>query len=160
MNKKPIEDNGLTDTGRFRKLYTKSMRGNNTVRHIGPSDTGKYLTAILGSLVIGIGGVALLIWLRPDYDPLLVAGVIFAFLTPTTTSLLSFFKASEAKEQAQETAEQATETHLSVNSRLDAFIRQAAALARAEGLSEGEEIGRNAANTRTDELKKGQGNIS
>lgn len=103
--------------------------------------TGGYLTAIIASLVVGVGGLSLILFIRPDYDPLLVAGIIFAFLTPTTTSLLSFIQAKEAKEQAKE-------THLAVNSRLDQFIKQATLVAKAEGVDEG----RKDANARTDLL--------
>ena len=123
----------LGETDKFRAMLRKT--GTNE------DNTGKYLTAILGALLLGIGGLAVILWLRPEYDPVLVAGMIFAFLTPTTTSLLSFMKAEEAKEQAKE-------THLSVNSRLDKFIEQASVAAKAEGM----DLGRKEANDRTDAL--------
>lgn len=126
----------LTDTDKFRAMLLKV--GEKDDGHI-----GNYLTAVIISLVVGVGGLSLILFIRPDYDPVLVAGIIFAFLTPTTTSLLSLMKAEEAKEQAKE-------THLSVNSRLDKFIEQAAVAARAEGM----DMGRKAANERTDALEK------
>lgn len=133
-NKKNKKD--LSDTDKFRAMLLK----------VQPSDKSNivnYLTAIIISLVVGVGGLSLILFIRPEYDPILVAGIIFAFLTPTTTSLLSFMKAEEAKEQARE-------THLSVNSRLDTLLEQAAVAARAEGM----DAGRRAANERTDELDR------
>ena len=134
------DDNGfdkLSDTAKFRLLYAKSKLKPNDNSH------APYLAATVISLLIGIAGVATVVSLRPDFDILVVAGVIFAFLTPTTTSLLALMK-------TQETNEQAKETHLSVNSRLDAFIQNASSVARAEGVKEGEQQ----ANLRTDELAK------
>lgn len=125
----------LSETGKFKAMLAKTKSVDDD------DNTGKYLIAVVSALVIGIGGLILILWIRPEYDPVLVAGLIFAFLTPTTTSLLSFMKAGEAKVQAKETYHQ-------VNSRLDAFIAQAAISARAEGVIEGQ----NQANERTDLL--------
>jgi hypothetical protein len=136
------DENGfeeMSDSQKFKTLYAKSKRKQ-------PKDPNTpYLMATVISLLIGIVGVVMVVTLRPDFDILVVAGVIFAFLTPTTTSLLALMK-------TQETNEQAKETHLSVNSRLDAFIVSASNAARAEGVKEGEK----AANLRTDELAKRQ----
>jgi len=132
------DENGfdkLSDTAKFRVLYAKSKLKPNQ------DSSTPYLAAVIISLLIGIAGVATVVAIRPDFDILVVAGVIFAFLTPTTTSLLALMK-------TQETNEQAKETHLSVNSRLDAFIQNAANAARAEGVKEGTIQ----ANIRTDEL--------
>jgi len=134
MNKKKTMEQ-LGETDKFRAMLEKTGVNDN--------NTGKYLVAIICSLILGIGGLATILWIRPEYDPVLVAGIIFAFLTPTTTSLLSFMKAGEAKEQARE-------THLSVNSRLDKFIEQASIAARAEGM----DVGRKEANDRTDALQE------
>ncbi|RPI95517.1 MAG: APC family permease [Chloroflexi bacterium] len=130
MKKKKTPEE-LSDTDKFRAMFAKMNPNTNT----------PYLVAVLISLVIGIGGVVALVSLRPDFDVLVVSGVVFAFLTPTTTSILSLMK-------SQETNRQARETHLSVNSRLDAFIKSASDAARAEGLQEG----RDKANARTDAL--------
>src|SRR5678816_4493850 len=56
-------------------------------------------------------------------------------------SLLAFMKAQE--------------THLSVNSRLDAFMRNAEMVAHVQGMAEGRAQGRTDANARTDELARG-----
>lgn len=129
--KKTISE--LSETDKFKAMLAKT-------RPIA-DDTGKYLAAILTAILLGILAVVLVLWLRPEYDPLIVIVAVFTIITPTTTSLLSFMKAEEAKEQAKE-------THLSVNSRLDAFIAQASASARAEGVVEGQ----TKANERTDLL--------
>lgn len=124
----------LSDTDKFRAMYTK-------VHQPVKDKSTPYLAAVLVMLVVGIMGVVTIVSIRPDFDILVVAGVIFAFLTPTTTSILALLK-------TQETNEQAIETHLSVNSRLDTFIKQAELVARAAGVVEGEEK----ANLRTDSL--------
>ena len=82
-----------------------------------------YLVAIVVMFLIGLGTVALISKLRPDVDILLVMGGVSAFIVPTTASLLALMKAQE--------------THLSVNSRLDEFIKNAGLVARAEGVAEG-----------------------
>lgn len=126
----------LSETDKFRAMYAK-------VHQPAKDKSTPYLAAVLVMLVVGIMGVVTIVSIRPDFDILVVAGVIFAFLTPTTTSILALLK-------TQETNEQAIETHLSVNSRLDAFIKQAELVARAAGVVEGEEK----ANLRTDSLAK------
>lgn len=123
----------LSETDKFKAMLAKTTPV--------ADDTGKYLAAVLAAILLGIVAVVLVLWLRPEYDPLIVIVSVFTIITPTTTSLLSFMKAEEAKEQAKE-------THLSVNSRLDAFITQASASARAEGVVAGEIK----ANERTDLL--------
>lgn len=130
----------LSDTDRFRLMLAKVTPHPSPIEE---DDTAKYLWAVFGSLLVGISGVAAILWLRPDFDILVVAGIIFAFLTPTTTSILALMK-------GQETNKQVKETHLSVNSRLDAFIESTAAVARAEGVQEG----RDKADARTDELSE------
>lgn len=125
----------LSDTDKFRAMYVRAYKA--PVE----DDTGKYLFAVVASLVLGIGGVAVILAIRPEFDILIVAGIIFAFLTPTTTSILALMKTAETNAQAKE-------THLSVNSRLDAFIKQAQLSAKAEGVKEGWD----SANARTDSL--------
>lgn len=132
--KKTLEE--LSETDKFKLMLIKTQG-------VKKDPSTPYLTAVITALVVGIAGVVLIVTLRPDFDILVVAGIVFAFLTPTTTSLLALLK-------TQETNEQAKETHLSVNSRLDAFIKQAEQAARAEGVMQGEER----ANLRTDQLMK------
>lgn len=132
-DKKTPEEMG--DTDKFRAMLLKTQGAED--------DTGKYLTAVISALVLGIGGLALILWIRPEYDPILVAGIIFAFLTPTTTSLLSFMKAEDVKAQSKE-------TYHMVNSRMSEMIEKVELLAHERGLREG----RDAANERTDDLAR------
>lgn len=67
-----------------------------------------YLYAVVLMLALGVGLVLGVLKLRPMIDPLIVIGAVFAMMTPTTAAVLGFMKAQE--------------THLSVNSRLDAFM--------------------------------------
>ena len=108
-----------------------------------PSTNSTYLIAIVVMVLIGISGIALIVSLRPDTDFLIVSAAVFGFITPTTLALMTFLKAQEATQQAKE-------THLAVNSRLDAFIKNAEAAARAQGKDEGRE----AANLRSDERQR------
>lgn len=114
-----------TDTQKFRAMYAKMEKK-------APSP----FAAIVAVLLIGVTGVVIISVLRPDLDPLAVSAVIFGFLTPTTLSLMSYLKAQE--------------THLAVNSRLDEFIKNAAAAA----LAAGQEAGRKESEARTDELNR------
>lgn len=99
----------------------------------------KYILAVLFMMSLGVVSTVVLVVARPENkDNILVIGTIIGFLAPTTLSLLSYMKSQE--------------THLSVNSRLDAFMSQARLASRAEGLSEGRKEGRDSANQRTDEL--------
>lgn len=100
-----------------------------------PSNT-QYIVAVVAMMLIAVAGVVVIVVLRPEADVALVIAAVFGFLAPTTLSMLSFMKAQE--------------THLSVNSRLDQFIRNAEMAARAEGIGEGEKK----ANERTDALRK------
>lgn len=76
------------------------------------------LAAIAALLTLGI------IWLVPDADPKTVVGFVFGAVISIVTAMAYF---------------QARETHLSVNSRLDAFMRDNALVAFEKGRQEGEE---------------------
>jgi len=98
-----------------------------------------YLVTVGVMFLIGIAGVVLIAALRPTTDILTIIAAVFAFLTPTTASVLAFQKAQE--------------THLSVNSRLDGFIKNAQAAALAAGKEQGIAQGAADANARTDAIK-------
>lgn len=109
---------------------------------VAPANNLKYIMAVMFMMTLGVVGIVSLVVARPDNkDNLLVIGLILGFLAPTTVSILAFMKTQE--------------THLSVNSRLDAFMAQARIASRAEGLSQGRKEGRDAANDRTDALASG-----
>lgn len=95
-----------------------------------------YLIAIVSMLLIGVVAIATITIKRPEADNTVLIATVFAFIGPTTLSLLAFMKSQE--------------THLSVNSRLDGFIKNAEAAAAARGNIEGQQI----ANERTDAIAK------
>lgn len=98
-----------------------------------PNNT-PYLVAVLIMALIGVLGVVGVTYLRPGEDNTVLIGLVLGFLAPTTLSLLAFMKSQE--------------THLSVNSRLDDFIRNAENAARGEG----EKAGQRQAEDRADAL--------
>jgi len=98
-----------------------------------------YIVAVVTMMLIGVVAIVVLVVMRPDNkDNLLIIGLIVGFLAPTTLSLLAFMKSQE--------------THLSVNSRLDAFMKNARMAAHAQGVTEGRTEGRVSADARTDAL--------
>lgn len=86
---------------------------------------------ILGSLLF----VVLILWLRPESD---IATVITSTIGGVVL-LLTYLKVNEVAHIARDVQAVAEETHKSVNSRLDSFIRNAEGVARAEGEKEGRE---------------------
>jgi hypothetical protein len=100
-----------------------------------------YIVAVVAMMAFGVGGAVAIVLAKAE-GSLLLIGALFGFLAPTTLSLLAFMKAQE--------------THLSVNSRLDAFIENAQAAARAEGRDQGRTQGRQDAEARTDVLSTRQ----
>jgi hypothetical protein len=93
-----------------------------------------YIKAIVVMMCLGVIGIVAITFARPEADNTVIIGALVGLLTPTTFSLLAFMKSQE--------------THASVNSRLDAFMKNAEAVARAEGVNEGRAL----ANARTDAL--------
>jgi hypothetical protein len=75
------------------------------------------LTALAAILVITI------LWLRPKTDALDAVAQVAKGLAPTIAGVMAYLKSQE--------------THLSVNSRLDAFIRENAKVAHREGQLQG-----------------------
>lgn len=98
----------------------------------------QYVVAVVVMVFFGVTAVSAIAILRPGQDNAALYALILGFIGPTLLSLLAFLKAQE--------------THLSVNSRLDAFMGTAQTAAHAEGLAEGRREGRADANRRTDEL--------
>lgn len=71
----------------------------------------------------GLSASLVIIMLRPMTDALLVVGGVSGTLAPTTLALLAFMKSQEV--------------HLSVNSRLDAFMLEHGRSEHAAGVEEG-----------------------
>ncbi len=88
-------------------------------RYVRSGSNLPYVIAVCVMAFIACGAVVLVVMSRPGQDNVLLVGAIFGFVGPFTMALLAFMKAQE--------------THLSVNSRLDAFMEAAARAARAEG---------------------------
>lgn len=86
-------------------------------------DNKPYLLAIVAVILIATILDIFIIWLRPEYDALVVTVAIFGIASPTTVSILAFMKSQE--------------THLSVNSRLEEWIKNAESAARGEGMEAG-----------------------
>lgn len=103
-----------------------------------PPNNIPYVIAVVVMMTLGVIGVVAVTFARPTQDNTVLVGLILGFLAPTTLSLLAFMKSQE--------------THLSVNSRLEAFMQAAEEAARAQGVEDGRTRGRDDANARTDAL--------
>lgn len=104
-----------------------------------PPNNLPYLVAVVAMMAIAFVAIVVIVIMLPDRDNMPLIGVIVGFLAPTTLSLLAFMKAQE--------------THLSVNSRLDGFMRNAETAALAQGRAEGLRVGAQQADQRTDTLR-------
>lgn len=98
-----------------------------------------YLIAVAVMVGLSLAAVVAVTVIRPDQENASIYALIFASTGPTTLALLAFMKAQE--------------THLSVNSRLEQFIRNAERAQRAEGELAGRAAGAAEAYERTDMLK-------
>jgi len=87
-----------------------------------PNNT-PYIIAVVCMIALGVVGVIAITLLRPTDDNTILIGGLLGFIAPTTLSLLAFMKSQE--------------THLSVNSRLEEFMRASASNARFQGIEEG-----------------------
>lgn len=94
-----------------------------------------YLITIVIMMMIGILGVLGFLAIRPEENVLVVSGIMFAVITPITTSIMAFM--------------QSRDTNRAVNHRLDEFIENAENIASAKG----EKIGRKDAEDRADVLR-------
>lgn len=88
-----------------------------------PPNNTPYLVAVAFMGLLIVIAILLITFLRPDKDNTGLIATVISALVPTTAAILALMKAQE--------------THLSVNSRLDAFMTTASAAARAEGKAEG-----------------------
>lgn len=89
---------------------------------VSPNNTLPYLVA--SGLIVLLGCVLVLgiIMLRPTYDPLVVIGAVTGLLAPTLAAIQAYLKSQE--------------THLSVNSRLDAWMKEHGEVKRMEGVAQ------------------------
>lgn len=89
------------------------------LRPMRPASNVPYLVAIVVMVLISVTAIVAVTLIRPEQDNSSLYVLILGSIGPTTLALLAFMKAQE--------------THLSVNSRLDQFIKNADRSARAEG---------------------------
>jgi hypothetical protein len=106
----------------------------------------QYVIAVVTMATLGVAAATAIVIAKPmtgmsPAETMVAVAAIFGFLAPTTLSLMTYLKAQE--------------THLSVNSRLDAFLSTAKMAAHAQGVTEGRQEGRRAADERTDILAGG-----
>lgn len=104
-----------------------------------PNNTPYVIAVVIMSIIAMVCIVAVTL-IRPSQDNSVLNVLILGFSTTTTAAILAFMKAQE--------------THLSVNSRLEQFIRNADRAARSEGELVGRAAGREQADQRTDTLKE------
>lgn len=88
-----------------------------------PPSNVPYLVAVVVMTLLMIVGILVISIMRPDKDNSIQITMIVGFTTTTTGAILAFMKSQE--------------THLSVNSRLDGFIKQSSQIAHHEGHDEG-----------------------
>ena len=125
----PAKDTPTTQLGTLDDLNTPPKEASNT----------QYILAVVIMFLVGVIGVVLISLFNKTQDLGVVITAVFGLLTPTTLSLLSFMKSQE--------------THLSVNSRLDGFIKNAQVAALLTGRAQGIVQGTDTANARTDMLQ-------
>lgn len=101
---------------------------------VAPPNNNPYIFAVILMMILGIILIVVIAFIRQEVDLVLLAGVVFGFLSPTTLALLAYMKAQE--------------THLSVNSRLDQFMQNAEMASRLKGRVEGKQL----AEDRADEV--------
>jgi len=102
-----------------------------------PPNNTPYIIAVVAMSFASVMAVSLVSIFRAGDNTAIITAIV-GLTAPTIFSLLAFMKAQE--------------THLSVNSRLDAFMKNARYAAHAQGVEEGRAAGRYAANERTDQL--------
>lgn len=129
--------------GQSRPNMERPRPGESTVPR--PSNT-PYIISIVVMVVCGFGLIMTIVITWPSQDAIPLIGIIVGFLTSITVAILALMKGNATLATAQE-------THLSVNSRLDSFIKNAQDIALAQGRAEGLERGSREANLRTDALR-------
>ncbi|MDD5199254.1 MAG: hypothetical protein PHC88_05570 [Terrimicrobiaceae bacterium] len=87
-----------------------------------------YVVAVVLMTLLALSAIVAITVMRPTQDNTAIMALIISATAPTTLALLAFMKAQE--------------THLSVNSRLNDFMRTASELARAKGIAHGQALER------------------
>lgn len=142
-----MEESPLTDTQKFRAMYAKVYKPSNS--------NVPYLVAVISALFLTVAGSAFIIFLRPDYDPIIIIAGIGTATGAVTTQILQFIKLNDVAKtaeiaaiQSRETKIQTDATHTMMNSKLTEAIAEA----KKAGFDAGLLAGESKANARTDEL--------
>lgn len=128
-----------------------------------------YLVAIVAMGTMTLLAAVIILWIRPDYYNAELFVQMFGFATTITGVLLGLLKvsegvelaregkdiAAESKDIAAESKDVQKETHDLMNSRMEEMKKLVEELARAQGLREGEKIGRQKEVERADEVERG-----
>lgn len=120
-------NNPLTDTGRIR---LKEMNRSNNVR--------SYLYAIVSIFIIGTLGAGMILYLRPESDPVIVVPLAFALAGSTIFTLSGFIKSLESNKAIEEVKVLTMETKHTMNSGLTEMLQLIKAGAHAEGVLDGQ----------------------
>lgn len=95
-----------------------------------PESNVPYLIAVVTMALLGVGGIVLVLVLRPDQDNTALLAAIAGLVAPTTMGLLAFLKTKD--------------THVLVNSRMEEFKQllmknaaQETALSNARSVAQG-----------------------
>lgn len=134
----------LGETDKFKVMLSKSGYA--------PPRNGNapYLVAVVVSLLIAVAGSAFIIFIRPDYDPIIITLTVTGVATALTTQILQLMKLNDVEKKTDVAVVQLDENHKTINSQLSAAIETA----RRAGYGAGLEAGQDKANQRTDELKR------
>lgn len=115
-----------------------------------------YLVAVVVALLIAVAGSVGIIFIRPDYDPIIIIITITSVTTGLTSQILQFVKLNQVEKkteisavQSMETQVKTVETHKIVNSTLATALETARKAGYGAGLADGQDK----ANLRTDELR-------
>lgn len=107
-----------------------------------------YLIAVVVMFAIAVAGTVTLEVLNPDKDNTILTAVIIAVVTSSTPGILSFMKSQENSVKVDKAVAKVEEVHTLVNSKMEVLLEKTSLLAKAEG----ERIGREEADARTDKL--------
>lgn len=142
----------MGETDKFRAMMSRTGYTPTPPRN----GNAPYLVAVVVSLLIAVAGSALVIFLRPDYDPIIIIAGIGTATGAVTTQLLQLIKLSEVEKKTEIAVVKQDETHKIINSQLSAALETA----RKAGYGAGMQAGEDKANQRTDELKAAQTSTS
>lgn len=120
-------NNPLTDTG---KIRLKEINKSNNVR--------SYLYAIVSIFIIGTLGAVMVLYLRPESDPVIVFPISLGLTGTTILALLGFIKTVQTDSKLDDVKNLAVKTEHTMNSSLSEMLKIIKAGYKAEGFLEGQ----------------------